>query len=127
MMKVVNVRSYYRNISKGWDLNNTTTPYFDDEEYYVKKIKLYDPLVFLKIQYDMSNKQLSFKDWTTQLFDYKLEKIVKGLNSKKPVVPVPFIEFDKNNNIINYQEGKHRGIVALKRGEKIPVMEVYRK
>lgn len=87
-----------------------------------------EPVKFLKIQYQMvyrhqSREQRPFEDWLSDVSQDRVEDLREAMMSGDRTVPRPFLAFDGEGRLVNFQEGRHRGLAAWDAGMEL--MDVY--
>lgn len=87
-----------------------------------------EPEAFLKIQYQMvyghrDRAGVSFEDWLADSSQDRVQSLREAIVSGDDDVPRPFILFDEDGRLVNYQEGRHRGLAA--HDADLPLIDVY--
>jgi len=113
-----------------WSKGLSTDPNFADEKWdkedvYEKRRVLMNADEFLQRQYEQSPSYRqgthSFDEWV-ETYPPQLERVKKGLESKKQVVPVPIEEYNQYGERKDFQEGRNRGVAAKQLNMKVPVI-----
>jgi len=103
--------------------------YGDDGEFVYEKRRVLMPAdVFLQRQFEQRfDKNVSFEDWKKSAFDERVDEMSKVLGKPDSQIPVPVEEYDVKGRRKDFQEGRHRGLAAAKRGEMVPVIQARKK
>lgn len=114
--------------------DETDLPMFDSElpdgsnTYYMASTTVcVTPEDWLRIQYNMGEHgevtQDRFAAWLRDVSQDRIAEIRESIQADDQAWPRPFVELDKNGEVRNYQEGRHRGIAAYREG--VPYMDVF--
>jgi len=87
-----------------------------------------EPTKFLKIQYQMvwghrERPGHTFEEWLSMTSEKSIESIMESIEAGDREVPRPFLQLDGRGRLVNWQEGRHRGIAAWR--SDVEMMDVY--